>query len=262
MKPVIDEDKTMILYKYLTVEKADEWLIGEDSILLTPPIYLNDLLEFRVRREPADLEERRSLYQQFQQEGPSQLPFEEFDRSITAKAHVDSEPHAMREMLSEAFGVVSLTSDPMNKLMWAHYGLNSGVAVGYQSEALEERSGMKFSFLPIGMAMEVNYTNHTNPLKKDFSDAARLLTTKQECWAYELEWRIIQDLPEAKPVRRDGKTFYALPAKREQIAHVVFGANAEAAFIERVRGWLRDRPARFQKVFISHDSQELELSDI
>ena len=46
----------MILYKYLTVEKADEWLIGENSILLTPPKYLNDLLEFRVRREPAELE--------------------------------------------------------------------------------------------------------------------------------------------------------------------------------------------------------------
>ncbi len=27
----------MTLYKYLTVEKADEWLIRENSILLTPP---------------------------------------------------------------------------------------------------------------------------------------------------------------------------------------------------------------------------------
>ena len=252
----------MILYKYLTVEKADEWLIGENSILLTPPKYLNDLLEFRVRREPADLEERRSLYEQFQREAPSQLPFEEFDRSITAKAHVDSEPEAMREMLSEAFGVVSLTSDPLNELMWAHYGLNSGIAVGYQSEGVAERDGIRFSFLPIGMAMEVDYSNDMNSLKKDFSDAARQLARKRECWIYEQEWRIVQALPEARPVERDGRTFFALPAKRERVAHVVFGANAEAAFIERIRTWVRDGPARFQKVNINHDSQELELSDI
>lgn len=253
---------SMILYKYLTVKKTDEWLLGENSILLTPPKYLNDLLEFRVRREPPDEEERRALYEQFQRESPRSLPFEEFDRSITAKAHLDSEPHAMREMLSEALGVVSLTSDPMNELMWAHYGINSGIAIGYQSKGIEERDGMKFSFLPIGMAMEVHYCNNLSLLKKDFSDAERQLARKRECWAYELEWRMIQDLPNARPIKRDGKTYYALPAEREQIAHVVFGVNAEAAFIERVRGWLRDTPARLQKVIINHDSHELELSDI
>lgn len=252
----------MILYKYLTVEKADEWLIGEDSILLTPPKYLNDLLEFRVRREPADLEERRALYQQFQRESPSPLPFEDYDRAITAPEHMESEGGAMREMLSKALGVVSLTSDPMNELMWAHYALNSGIAVGYESEGVAERNGIRFSFLPIGTAMEVDYSNDMNPLKKDFSNAPRQLTRKRECWIYEHEWRIVQGLPQARPVKRDGKTFYALPADRERIAHVVFGANAEAAFIERIRGWLPGGPARFQKVTINHKSHELELSDI
>lgn len=262
MNPMTEHDKPMILYKYLTVKKADEWLIGEDSILLTPPKYLNDLLEFRVRREPADLAERRSLYEQFQREKPSPLPFEEFDRSITRKEYMDSEPEEMRRMLSEALGVVSLTSDPLNKLMWAHYGLNNGVAVGYQSADVSEEEDRKCSILPFGIAIEVNFSDDVNPMSKDFDDAARHFTTKRKCWAYEYEWRIVQNLTEAKPINRDGKTYYSLPAKREQIAHVVFGANAEAAFIERVRTWVCDGPAHFQKVCINLDSHEFELLDI
>ena len=252
----------MILYKYITVEKADEWLIGENSILLTPPVYLNDLLEFRVRREPADMTERRAMFVKFQREKPTSLQFEEFDRSITRREYVDREPEDMRRMLSDTYGVVSLTRDPLNELMWAHYGLNKGVAIGYRSDWANEHNGIKVSSLPIGMAMELQYTNEIIAMKKDFSDAARHLTTKRECWAYEREWRIIQELSEAREVQRDQKTFFAIPAKRDQIAHVVFGANAEAAFIERVKRWLGDTTACLQKVMINHESHELEFSDI
>lgn len=252
----------MILYKYLTVKNADQWLIGENSVLLTPPNYLNDLLEFRVRREPADLDERRAMFEEFQRGSPTPLPFEEYDRWVTSKEYFGSEPEAMRGLLSEGMGVVSLSSDPVNELMWAHYGLNNGVAVGYGSEEVSEHNGIRCSFLPIGTVMEVRYKNDVIPMKKDFSDVPHKLTNKRECWSYEHEWRVVQNLNEARPVKLDGNTYYALPAKREQIAHVVFGANAEAAFIERVRTWVREGPAHFQKVCINHDSHELELSDI
>jgi len=59
MKPLTEHDKPMILYKYLAVKNADDWMIGENSILLTPPKYFNDLLEFRIRMEPADPDERQ-----------------------------------------------------------------------------------------------------------------------------------------------------------------------------------------------------------
>lgn len=144
-------DKPMILYKYLTAEKADEWLIGENSILLTPPKYLNDLLEFRIRREPADLPERREMFELFQKETPSALTFEEYDRSITRTEYLDGEPEDMRRMFSETSGVVSLATDPINELMWAHYGQNSGVAIGYQSEEVIELNGLKGRSTPLGV---------------------------------------------------------------------------------------------------------------
>ncbi len=249
----------MILYKYLTAEKADEWLIGENSILLTPPAYLNDLLEFRIRREPADLLERREMFEIFQKETPSALTFEEYDRSITRMDYLDREPEEMRSMFSETFGVVSLTTDPANGLMWAHYGLNSGVAIGYQSEVVDEHNGIKFSFLPIGIAMKVEYSNEVTPLKKSFSDAARQLSRKQQCWSYEYEWRIVKKLEEARPIYREEKTFYALCACRDEIANVVFGANANPQFIERVKSWLRGSPAIIQKLRINPVTHQLTL---
>lgn len=252
----------MILYKYLTDVKATEWLVGENSILLTPAIYLNDLLEFRVRRKEADLEERRSMFEEFQKNSPRALTFEQYDLAITRKEFMDSEPESMREGLSEVLGVVSLTSEPANQLMWAHYGLNCGVAIGYRSSDAIVRDGVRGRSLPIGLALEVDYTTAVVPITKDFRNAARVLTTKHSCWAYEKEWRIFGNLSEAKANPRGEKTFYTLPAHREQIANVVFGANAAPDFIGRVSDWLRGTTATFQILQIDPSSHDLVLSDI
>lgn len=253
----------MIIYKYLTVEKADEWLIGEDSILLTPPKHLNDLLEFRIRREPADMDEKRALFDLFQNEKPSpHLSFEEYLAHTSSKDYIDSEAEYLRNGMSEVSGVVSLTSDPSNELMWAHYGLNSGVAIGYKAEAAEELHGLRGRGLPLGLALEVTYDDSVIPMKKDFTDATLRLCTKRKCWAYENEWRILAPLKGAASKERDDKTYYALPACREQIAHVVFGANAGQAFIERMTAWLQGSSATLQKLRIDPTTHDLVLTDI
>jgi hypothetical protein len=251
----------MILYKYLTVQKATEWLIEENSILLTPPIYLNDLTEFHIRREPPDLEERRALFEMCQRESPSKLTFAEYDLAITRKEFVDSEAGSMREGLSKIFGVVSLSSEPADQLMWAHYGMNSGVAVGYRSSNAVVQDGMRGRSLPLGLALEVNYTDAAVPITKDFQNAASVLTSKRTCWAYEKEWRIVDQLSKAKAITRDDKTFYALPAHREEIATVVFGANASQEFIGRVSDWLRGTGATRQILRLDPLSNNLVLTE-
>jgi hypothetical protein len=253
---------SMILYKYLTPKKATDWLIGENSILLTPPVYLNDLLEFRARREPADKQERRAMFEMFQKESPSDLSFEEFDRHMTTPHFLDGEGSYMQSGLSELLGVVSLAADPANELMWAHYGLNTGVAIGYRCSSSIEQDGLRGSALPLGLALKVEYSNDVVPIKKDFSDAAHSLTSKRVCWAHEMEWRIVAPLSDARKIKRDEKTFYALPAHREQIAHAVFGANAEPEFIRRVSKWLQESPATMQKLEIDPHTHNLVFTDL
>jgi hypothetical protein len=251
----------MILYKYLTVGKADEWLIGKDAILATPPIYLNDLLEARFSREPAGLEERRKMFEGFQRDSPSALSFEEYDRSIMRSSFMEREPEDMRKMLSERFGVVSLTEDPLSHLMWAHYGQNMGVAIGYSSDEPLALDGITSRRLPLGVALKVQYNDNAVVIKEDFSDAARGLTTKRSSWAYEKEWRIVQPLQDGVVTRPDGKR-YALPAHRERVASVVFGPTAEPEFIERVNNWLQGCPAVRQQVRIDALTGNFALSDI
>ena len=252
----------MILYKYLTVEKAYDWLIGEDSILLTPPIYLNDLLEFRVRREPPDVNERRALFEKFQIDTPSRLSYEEYERETTKQEFLDREPVELRELFSKTFGVISLSSDPVNELMWAHYGLNSGVAIGYLSNEIGENEVFRCSFMPLGDAIEVTYKDSVAPMKKDCSDAVTQLTRKRECWRYEKEWRIVKRLAESREVRRNGKTFYCLPARPDTVVHVVFGANSSEDFIEKISAWLQPNTPILQKLQIDPNTQNLVPSDM
>lgn len=159
-------------------------------------------------------------------------------------------------------GVVSLTGDPSSELMWAHYGLNSGVAIGYETDGAVELDGLRGRCLPLGLALEVTYDDSVIPMKKDFTDAAHRLCTKRKCWEYENEWRILMPLAGVRTIERDGKRYFALPACRDQIADVVFGFNAEHGFIERMIAWLEGSPATLQRLRIDPTTHDLTLTHL
>ncbi|MDA7517534.1 hypothetical protein N9902_02870 [Akkermansiaceae bacterium] len=99
-------------------------------------------------------------------------------------------------------------------------------------------------------------------MKKDFSNAARILTTKKESWSYENEWRIVGNLHEANILPSDNKKFYTLPAEREQIAEVVFGPSAKPDFIGRMTDWLGEEHATIHKLTIDSGSRNLVLGPV
>jgi hypothetical protein len=252
----------VFLYKYLTPEKTSDWLIKENSLMLTPPIYLNDVLEFRVRREPDDAAEVREMFSRFQQEIPTNLTLKEYAASVGSAKFRLEEPEDMQRRLSEKMGVLSLTSDPLNELMWAHYGHNTGVAIGYSADEETERQSITARLSILGVALKVGYTDTATVLKKDFSNALHLLTRKRECWGYENEWRIVRPLAEARIVPREEKTFYALPVEREHISHLVFGVNAKPEFQSEMRAWLGETSAKIQVVIIDPETNSFSLGDI
>jgi hypothetical protein len=114
----------------------------------------------------------------------------------------------------------------------------------------------------MGVPLEVNYSNVVVPIKKDFSDVPRQLTTKRLYWTYEKEWRLVGRLQDAREVKCDNKTFYTLPAEREMIAHVVFGDNASEVFIGRITTGSQGSKAIIQKLKIDPVSHDLVLSEI
>jgi len=251
----------MFLYKYLTPKKASDWLIKEDSLLLTPPIYLNDVLEFRIRREQSDSVETGAMFSKFQQENPTDLLLDDFENSIGSVEFRSKEADDMQRRHSEITGVLSLTSDPLSELMWAHYGLNSGVALGYAAEEETECQSITARRTILGAALKVEYGDEQMDFKKDFSNAPRLFTRKRECWSYEHEWRLIHPLKKARKIARKEKIFYTLSAEKEHIKHLVFGINAKPEFRSEMVAWLGRTSSKIQVVTIDPETNLFSLTD-
>ena len=108
-----------------------------------------------------------------------------------------------------SIGVLSLTEDPLNLRMWAHYGGNSsGICLEFQRT--------KDNTLGSDSTKQVNYVK-TRPkilLHKRHENIKEIITTKSHIWEHEKEWR------DLKP---EGDKPYPFPGK---VQKVIFGLNS------------------------------------
>ncbi|RUO31651.1 hypothetical protein CWE12_01235 [Aliidiomarina sedimenti] len=129
---------------------------------------------------------------------------------------------------AETAGVLSLSSDPINTLMWSHYGNNhSGICIGYCPKKIFPKSISMVS----DWLHEVEYKEESEITRNAYllyaasgmwhsNDAAfrlffKTLCTKSINWKYEKEWRYL--LPE-----NGGRVFNL---NIEAITSITFGLN-------------------------------------
>lgn len=116
--------------------------------------------------------------------------------------------HQLEELMNflikcrNELGVLSLTSDPLNVLMWAHYGNNhQGICIGFDMEhsffsqvdkgQTTVRCNNLFNLLKVEYNNErPNYTEYTA-----CEYAEKAFTSKFKHWSYEEEYRLIRKLP-------------------------------------------------------------------
>jgi len=118
-----------------------------------------------------------------------------------------------RESINQ-FGVISLSEDCLNILMWSHYAANhSGVCIEFSTDDQ-----------PLNVSAAVKYTADRpifRPLDLDRSELMqRILLHKADIWRYEKEWRHFRIKEGA------GKTTFPPSA----ITSVIIGAAASAQF--------------------------------
>lgn len=105
-------------------------------------------------------------------------------------------------------GVLSLSEDPLNLKMWAHYGGNSkGICLGFKRTS-ENTLGSEST-------KQVNYVK-TRPkilLHQRHENVEEIITTKSCHWDYEKEWR---------DIKTEGDKPYPFPGK---VLKVIFGLN-------------------------------------
>lgn len=165
-------------------------------------------------------------------------------------------------------GIFSLSEDPINELMWAHYGeQHCGIAIGFSNTLKtvlnDKEKCLKVSYsdeLPTfdseGFLMETTvYSNGTNLQKIALNDPTfrKAITTKSKSWSYEKEWRYIEE----------NAGSYPLPGK---ISEIIFGLRVESEMESKYRKLVKILPnfndVKFFKVDKVKNSNKLELKEL
>lgn len=164
-------------------------------------------------------------------------------------------------------GIFSLSEDPLNELMWAHYGENSkGIAIGFsvnENNLLGDKNKcLKVNYsdeLPKfdsdGFILETSfYANGTNKQKIAFHDKTlkTAISTKSKSWDYEKEWRYVEEESGA----------YPLPG---EICEIVFGLRTTEETIKKYQLLAKELPnfssIKFYKIHKVTNSNRLELKE-
>jgi hypothetical protein len=257
------------LFKYFSTDryKLDKFANGQ--VLLTPPKYLNDPWEFLVRTEPQTEDQIRLQFEQFENESGSNRSeqekeelFQQFCETVTSSHFKEGEGPHFQEKLSALVGVVSLTSDPLNRLMWAHYAdSHRGFVAEFKYNNETEWEGFRTILTPFGPALKVPYEPRLHRYNPSLPNIAQVYYAKHSAWKDEEEWRVIEMLQKSTPEStNDGKTYFLLGFRPEYLLGVIFGLRICPSVKQRLLQML-ERPefanVKGEIVRIDPDSGEL-----
>ena len=285
-----DVDIPDILYKYIPKERIGKG--APDSLRATQLLALNDDMECNVVTMKGNEQEDTLAFLaevQSKLEGHLDIavPWEELlKRSIRySDLRVST---VIQEYLNPLVGVVSFSTDILVPTMWAHYARNTGIVVGYDTNALnaigfELRPVVYSEFAPTyhpstGNTIWLDYVDRESvehdlragQIKEGFSllartdlaefgtdwkSLSRLLLVKGMSWAYEKEVRLLVDLEETRDTGKEDKN--GLPIKvidppPEAIREIYRGENTQDADVQRAVQVARGENKR--GLFVGHVS--------
>jgi hypothetical protein len=216
------------LFKYFPVDLYKVDKLARHQIQLTPPKYFNDPWDFLVRREPITDDEVRAQFEKFESELGGSVDFDEFKTSVTRAEFVEREGPEMQDSLSTILGVVSLTGDPYNRLMWAYYAdSHRGFVAEFAHGPKKEAQRVEAVMSPFGIAIKVAYEPNLQKFKTDFSNSIEVYFTKHRKWIHEEEWRVVELLAKAVPEQKNGKKFYLLGFKPAYLVRIILGLRVD-----------------------------------
>ncbi len=211
----------MSLYKYVTPERLD--VLRTLRIRFTQPEAQNDLFELRPPvgrfrspevarqalseplREEWDRQFAEKIVNQFGQQWANEVErrrpgyLASLRETALAEADVASD-RSRREDIRQrlnALGILSLTENPTDLLMWAHYGANH---IGFVFE-FDDRHPWFREQRPMGddcgNLRRISYSDQPSSPNLAELKATEVFYTKAKKWEYEGEWRIIRPLAES-----------------------------------------------------------------
>jgi len=220
---------TTILYKYFPDDddKLERFVNG--SVYLTPPKYFNDPWDFKLRSEvPTEEMVNKEVGHQLSPEGLRKFYKEE----ASTPRYLEDEACEQQTGLSELIGIICLTEDPLNRLMWANYGnSHKGFVAEFRcgEVGLFDLEGQSFPICesPFGRAtaVKVQYLPELPNMKRSGENLYDVVRMKHIAWIYENEWRIFESLKKATPHPKKAG-FHLLWFKPADLLRVIIGLQA------------------------------------
>lgn len=181
------------LYKYFPLQNIEHLTriknLLEGTIYFSSPINFNDPFEMAPPLAPPHAEDFTRYVEQHHLDltGVSKSAVNKLYKTVVECIRIKRHPAVTSEWLT-TLGVLCLTTNHCNLLMWAHYASNhSGVCIGFDSAAQ-----------PFSSASPVTYSGERpriRPLEfwnDDRSLIDRVLYHKSSHWEYEQEWRCVK----------------------------------------------------------------------
>lgn len=171
------------LFKYYSINELNVNALLESKFYVSHPDQFNDLYDCCNNLILPDKESVRILLNH----GPfkTQKIFDELWKSNRMQVE-DAFHLGFKEITYKKIGILCLTNEPCNILMWAYYGNNRGFLVEYDYK--------KFPFKHYG-PFPINYSKNIKPIKLEEVGAAIAIlyqsNIKLDCWSHEKEWRIL-----------------------------------------------------------------------
>ncbi|WOI39321.1 DUF2971 domain-containing protein [Alteromonas sp. CI.11.F.A3] len=225
------------LYKYLSFNSGSLKAITDAELKFTLPVDFNDPFDCLASYSDEFVSQsikvqRNNLYDS---SGLKKLsPAKKLLAGGRAKRKAQSkakEGGIYSTLRSSDIGVLSLTSNKDNLLMWSHYCKNhTGFVMEFEPQWFGERGDCENSLVRLEslVALKVIYSKERPVLNGKESGQDRLdklLLTKSIDWEYESEYRVIDHL------RRGG----IHPYKRELLKGVYIGAEMRSEDVETIK---------------------------
>lgn len=151
----------------------------------------------------------------------------------------------MHRGFSSGIGILSLSEDPANDLMWAHYGGDhSGYVIEFDesNEFFHRQRSDKDEFFRLRKVDYIDKRLNFESLEQLIENDCELFTIKLNSWAYEREWRILAPLFDRKPEIDAAEPIHLFPFPKNAVKAVIFGNKSCDAFRRDVSELLDNDP--------------------
>jgi Protein of unknown function (DUF2971) len=216
------------LYKYFGVDRLVSMLKAL-SIRFTQPEYLNDPYECHLTLDRHAL---TADYREFRKRCFPGISHSELDSAVeAAESQIIIDALIGYRRQRDNLGVLSLSEDPLQLLMWSHYGSeHAGVCVEFDVTKLMPDVG-NVQPEQLSILRPVRYTQQKVSGLPRPDTIIEVLTTKSNHWSYEREWRMVRTLDMTRKVNEG---IHVVDFPIEAIKAVYLGAKFPAARLGEV----------------------------